>query len=452
MQITQQNLDALNAEITVQIVPADYEPQVEKSLKDYRKKMQMPGFRPGHVPASVVKQRYGKAILAEEINKVLQDAIYKHIADNKLPVLGNPLPKADGEIGDWENPSDFTFMYEIGLAPTIDVELNDKMKFERFVVDVDDKLIDKQVRDYGRRFGKMSNPEESGAEDLLDVRVQAVDKDGNVVEGGIDNNSTITIEDVTDKKVQKQLVGLKKDDSVVVNPMLLSGDHEAIARTLGVTHHDLHHFEGDVKLTVNNIHHVEMAEFNQELYDKLFPTGPVTSVDEMRAKVRENMQEVFAKDSNWMFKRSAASQLVETLNPALPDAFMKKWIAMSNEKPLTEEQIDAEYPAYAHGLRWQLIESSIIEKNEIKVTVDEAVAHVKNQYAERFAQYGLPVDDAQMETMAKELLAKREEAKNVYDVIFEDKVIEVVMSKCKVNDVKISFDEFLHKAQHQQMH
>jgi trigger factor len=300
MQITQQNLDALNAEITVQIVPADYEPQVEKSLKDYRKKMQMPGFRPGHVPASVVKQRYGKAILAEEINKVLQDAIYKHIADNKLPVLGNPLPKADGEIGDWENPSDFTFMYEIGLAPTIDVELNDKMKFERFVVDVDDKLIDKQVRDYGRRFGKMSNPEKSGAEDLLDVRVQAVDQDGNVVEGGIDNNSTITIEDVTDKKVQKQLVGLKKDDSVVVNPMLLSGDHEAIARTLGVTHHDLHHFEGDVKLTVNNIHHVEMAEFNQELYDKLFPAGTVTSVDEMRAKVRENMQEVFAKDSNWI--------------------------------------------------------------------------------------------------------------------------------------------------------
>jgi trigger factor len=322
------------------------------------------------------------------------------------------------------------------------------MKFEYFVVDVDDKLIDKQVRDYGRRFGKMSNPEKSGAEDLLDVRVQAVDKDGNVIEGGIDNNSTITIEDVTDKKVQKQLIGLKNEDTVVVNPMLLSGDHEAIARTLGITHHDLHHFEGEVKLTVNNIHHVEMAEFNQELFDKLFPAGTVTSVDEMRAKVRENMQEVFSKDSNWMFKRSAASQLVEALNPALPDAFMKKWIAMSNEKPLTEEQIEAEYPAYSHGLRWQLIETSIIEKNEIKVTVDEAVAHVKQQYADRFAQYGLPVDDAQVESMAKELLAKREEAKNVYDVLFEDKVIEVVKSKCKVNEVKIAFDEFLHKAQH----
>jgi trigger factor len=450
MQISQQNLDALNAEIKIQIVPADYELQVEKSLKDYRKKMQMPGFRPGHVPASVVKQRYGKAILAEEINKVLQDAIYKHIADNKLPVLGNPLPTADGEIGDWENPSEFTFTYEIGLAPEINVELNSKMKFENFVIDVDDKLIDKQVRDYGRRFGKMSNPEKSGAEDLLDVRVQAVDKDGNAIEGGIDNNSTVTIEDATDKKTQKQLIGLKKDDSVVVNPMELSGDHEAIARLLGITHHDLHHFEGDVKLTVNNIHHVEMAEFNQETFDKLFPAGTVTNVDEMRAKVRENMEEVFGRDSHWMFKRSAAKQLVESLNPSLPDAFMKKWIGMSNEKPLTEEQIEAEYPAYAHGLRWQLIESSIIEKNEIKVTVDEAVAHVKQQYADRFAQYGLPVEDAQLESMAKELLAKREEAKNVYDLLFEDKVIELIKTNCTVKDVKIPFDEFLHKAQHMQ--
>jgi trigger factor len=170
----------------------------------------------------------------------------------------------------------------------------------------------------------------------------------------------------------------------------------------------------------------------------------------MRAKVRENMEEVFGRDSHWMFKRSAAKQLVESLNPSLPDAFMKKWIGMSNEKPLTEEQIEAEYPAYSHGLRWQLIESSIIEKNEIKVTVDEAVAHVKQQYADRFAQYGLPVEDAQLESMAKELLAKREEAKNVYDLLFEDKVMELIKSTCSVKDVKIPFDEFLHKAQHMQ--
>ena len=161
MQITQHNIDALNAEIKVEIVPADYSALVEKSLKDYRKKMQMPGFRPGHVPASLVKQRYGKAVLAEEINKVLQDAIYKHIADNKLPVLGNPLPKGEDEVGNWDQPENFTFTYEIGLAPEINVELNDNITLEYALVDVNEELVNRQVIDYGRRFGKMSEPEQS---------------------------------------------------------------------------------------------------------------------------------------------------------------------------------------------------------------------------------------------------------------------------------------------------
>ncbi len=167
MQISQNNIDALNAEIKIDITAADYAPAVEKSLKNYRKNMQMPGFRPGHVPASVVKQRYGKAVLAEEINKMLQDAVYKHISENKLPVLGNPIPKEGDDVGDWDNPGDFSFTYEMGLAPEIEVNMDKKMKFDFQVIDVNDKLIDKQVRDYGRRFGKMSNPEKSGAEDLL---------------------------------------------------------------------------------------------------------------------------------------------------------------------------------------------------------------------------------------------------------------------------------------------
>jgi trigger factor len=448
MQISQNNIDALNAEIKIDITAADYAPAVEKSLKNYRKNMQMPGFRPGHVPASVVKQRYGKAVLAEEINKMLQDAVYKHISENKLPVLGNPIPKEGDDVGDWDNPGDFSFTYEMGLAPEIEVNLDKKMKFDFTVIDVNDKLIDKQVRDYGRRFGKMSNPEKSGAEDLMDITVKAVDADGKVIEGGINNNATVTIEDVTDAKTLKQLVGLSKEDTVVVNPHHLTADHEALARLLGITHHDLHHFEGNVQLTINNIHHVEVAEFNQELYDKLFPAGTVTNTEEMREKVRENMTEVFARDANWMFKRTAARQISEAINPSLPDAFMKRWIALSNEKPLTEEQVEAEYPTYAEGLKWQLIESKIIEKNEIKVTMEEAVDHLKKQYAERFAQYGLPVEDDRLEAMAKELLAKREEAKNVYDLLFEDKVMEFIKANCTINEVKLPFEEFLHKAQH----
>jgi trigger factor len=208
--------------------------------------------------------------------------------------------------------------------------------------------------------------------------------------------------------------------------------------------------EGNVTLTVNAVHHIEAAEWTQELFDKLFPEASVTNEEEMKAKVKENMTQVFSKDSHWMFKRTAARQLVDHFNPALPDAFMKRWIAMSNEKPLSPEQIEAEYPMYSQGLRWQLLETSIIEKNEIKVTMDEAIAHVKGQYTERFAQYGIPVEDDQLEQMAKELLAKKEEAKNVYDLLFEDKVMRVVKEKCKIKEVVVPFDEFLHRAQHMQ--
>ena len=444
MQITQHNIDALNAEIKVEIVPADYSDLVEKSLKDYRKKMQMPGFRPGHVPASLVKQRYGKAVLAEEINKVLQDAIYKHIADNKLPVLGNPLPKGEDEVGNWDQPENFTFTYEIGLAPEINVDLNDKIELELALIDVNEELVNRQIKDYSKRFGKMSEPEQSGSDDLLDVHIHGEN------EPKINANSTITIEDVKDSDTQNSLIGLKKGDTVTVNPHHLNHDHEALAKMLGITHHDLHHLEGNVTLTVNAVHHIEAAEWTQDLFDKLFPEASVTNEEEMKAKVKENMTQVFSKDSHWMFKRTAARQLVNHFNPALPDAFMKRWIAMSNEKPLSPEQIEAEYPMYSQGLRWQLLETSIIEKNEIKVTMDEAIAHVKGQYAERFAQYGIPVEDDRLEQMAKELLAKKEEAKNVYDLLFEDKVMHVVKEKCKIKEVVVPFDEFLHRAQHMQ--
>jgi trigger factor len=448
MQVLQNNIDALNAELTVEINSNDYQGSVEKALKDYRKKAQLPGFRPGHVPASLIKQRYGKAMLAEEVNKMLQDAIYKHISDNKLAVLGSPIPKADGETGDWDNPGDFTFVYEIGLAPNIEVELNDKMKFEYTTVAIDDKLIDRQVKDYSRRFGKMSEPEVSGADDLLDVTFQAIDSEGQIIEGGVNNNTTVIIDDVKDAGVRAQMTGLSKGSTLDLDPFLLSGDHESLSRMLGISHHDLHHFENHVRITVNSVHHIEPAEWTQELFDKIYPAGEVSSMDQMRVKISEELTKVFAKDSDWLFKRSMATTLVETVNPSLPDDFMKRWIMMSNNNPITMEQVEGDYPAYSNSVRWQLIESAIIEKEGIQVTVDDAMGQVKAEYASRFAQYGIPVDEERLDAMAKELLAKRDEAKNVYDSLFENKVMEVVKAKCTIVEKSMSFDEFVHQVQH----
>jgi trigger factor len=449
MNISQNSIDALNAELTINLEPADYSERFEKALKDYRKRAQIPGFRPGHVPVSLIKQRFGKSLLADEINTVIQDAIYKFIGDNKLNVLGNPLPiDSKEEVGNWDNPADFCFKFEIGLAPEFDLKLDKSQSFDYFKVNVDETIISRQMKDLARRYGKLSEPEVSEGEDLVMCSLEELNADGSVKEGGITSKTTITIEYITDAATKASLIGLKKEDTVVVNPHHLTTNHEDLAKMLGITHHDLHHLESSFRATVNELKRMAPHEFNQELFDKLFGEGTITSEQEMKDKVKADLETMFARDSDWMFKRAFIAQIVERINPSLPDAFLKRWIKMTNEKPVSEEQIEAEYPSYAGGLRWQMIENKIITENEIKVEVTEAVAHVKGLLAQQWAQYGLPADEDMLEEYAKKTLADREQAKNVYDSLYENKIIELVKANCTLNEQSLSYEEFVSKAQH----
>lgn len=449
MNITQKNLDALNAELTIRLEPADYNETYEKAIKDYRKNVNMPGFRPGHVPVTLVKQRFGKSILAEQINKMLQDAIYKHISENKINVLGNPLPvDTENDLGNWDNPSDFQFTYQLGIAPEFDLTLDSSMTFDLYRVDVNEELINRQVKDLARRYGKLSAPEVSEAEDMLMVDLAQLDADGAVLEGGIQSKTTVSVEYIKDVDTKNSLIGLKKDDNVKVNPHLLSTNHEDLARMLGITHDQVHHLSGLFQLTVTEIKRMEPAELNQELFDKLFSEGKVTSEAEMKERVKEDLEKMFEKDSEWLFKREFVKTIVEKVNPQLPDEFLKRWITMTNEKPITSDALDNEYPNYAGGLKWQLIETKIIRENEIKVSMEEANAHVKNILAERYAQYGMNLEEEQLEDLAKKTLSNREEVQNIYDFLYEDKVAKLVREKCTINAKKLNYDEFVHRVQH----
>ncbi|MFM9005395.1 MAG: trigger factor, partial [Flavobacteriales bacterium] len=208
MNIERKDIDTLNAELHIHLAPADYTERVDTAMKKYRKTMQMPGFRPGHVPMSVVKQRYGKSILAEEINRVIQDNLYKFLSENKIEVLGSPIPSNEHEeVGNWDNPGDFKFTYQLGLAPTINVDLSTSLTFDYYKVDVNDELINRQVKDLARRYGKMSDPETSEAEDMLMVELNELGEDGLLKEGGISNKTTVSIEFVKDTATKASLVG-----------------------------------------------------------------------------------------------------------------------------------------------------------------------------------------------------------------------------------------------------
>ncbi len=449
MNITQTNIDDLNAELTIVLEPADYQPGVDLALKNYRKQAQLPGFRPGHVPVGLIKQRFGKSFLAEEVNKKVQEAIDQHVRENQINVLGSPIPKADGEVkADWDNPSEFRFTYEMGLAPQLDIKLDKSESFTFLKVKIDDTLVNRQMKDMARRYGKLSEAEESSEDDMLIGNFEQIDAAGGVVEGGIKNRSTIYIETVASEELKKSMIGLKIGSSLDFDPNQLTKNHEELAQLLGITHHDVHHLEGNVRFTVEEIKRMTPHELNQELFDKLYGEGNVTSEAEMRVRVENEMSNMFSRDENYLFKRHFSREIVKRTNAGLPDEFLKRFIKMTNEKEVTEQQVDIEYPSYAQGLRWQLIENKIIRDNELRVSLDEAKDYAKGMLTRRFAEYGIPVEEEQLETYAERTLSNKEEARNIYDLLYENKVVELVKEKCAIVEKEVSYEDFIHEIQH----
>ncbi len=448
MEITRESIDALNAVLKIKVEPADYQSKFEDSLKKQRKQASMPGFRPGHVPMSVIKKRFGRAILAEELNTILNESIHKHISENGLNVLGNPLPIEPFEDeGDWENPSDFQFNYELGLAPQIELEKIKKLKVDYFKVKVDDKLIDRQSEDIRKRYGSLSEPSSSEENDMIVGTLVQLDSKDEILEGGIMNDATVSIEFVEDKKTKSSLIGLRAGDFVVVDPHKISQSHDDLGKMLGITHAEVHHLEGNFRLNVSEIKRLAPADVNQDLFDKVYGKDSVKDEKEFKSKIKEDLEKLFENDSHRLFKQRVAGTLVESMDLPLPDKFLKKWIVVANEEPLSEEQVEKEYPGYSKGLQWQLIENAIVREHDLKVNQDEIIEFMKQNIARQYAQYGLPMDDEMLTNFAKNSLQNRDEVNRVYEVLIEDKVVDVLKNDMKINEKEVSYDDFVKEAQ-----
>ncbi len=449
MNIERNDIDALNAELHISLAPADYTTNVEEAIKKYRKSAQIPGFRPGHIPVSLVKQRYGKSLLVEEINRLIQQSLSNYLRTNNVEALGFPIPAiGNDDVGNWDQPGDFKFRYHLGLAPNIEPNLDKTQVFSYYKVNVDDTMIDRQVKDLARRYGKMSDPEVSENEDMLICDFTELDETGEVQAGGITNKSTVSIEFVKDADTKNKLIGLKVDDVVTVNPHLLSESHEDLAKMLGIDHHALHELDSMFQLKVSEIKRIEPHAIDQELFDKLFGEGAVTSEEEMRTLTKTDLEQRFQRDSDYLFKRQFAKTITEQLNPQLPDAFLKRYIVMTNEKPVTLEMVEHDYPMYSAQLRWELIETKIIRQFELHVSSEEMTDHVKLIMAARYAEYGLPVEGEMLEGLAKQTLSNKDEYKKVRDFLFEEKMIALVKERCTIDEKKLSFDEFVVMVQH----
>jgi trigger factor len=445
MNVIRQDVDALNAVLKVEIAAADYQVKVKTTLEKYRKTAKIPGFRPGHVPMGMIQKQYGKAVLAEELNKIVNDTLYKFIEENKIEILGNPIPKEGNEVaGNFDQPDNFTFEYEIGLAPTFEIPLSNKSKYDYVKVKIDDTLLNKQVEDLRRRYGKLISVENVGEGDMILAQFVELNDAGEILEGGIMHSSTISMEFVEDKKVKKDLIGNGKGDKVVVKPSTVSRGPKDTAAMLGITEDALATISDKFQMTITEIKQMEMADLNQDLFDKLFGAGVVSTEKELKERITTDLTGMFANDSDRLLTREIYKDLVNKTKVDLPNEFLKRWIKLSNEKDISTEQIENEYNSYADNLKWQLIQGNIFKTNQIRLENAEVIEFTKGLLVSNYAQYGIPApEDQELTASAMQVLQNREEATRVYDMLAEQKLTNYFKSTVKLNEKHISYDDFI---------
>ena len=448
MNVIRQDVDALNAVLKITIAPEDYQKKVNAILDKHRKTAKIPGFRPGHVPMGMIQKQYGKAVLIEELNKVVNDTLSNYIRENKIEILGNPIPKEGVEVvGSFEKPEIFEFEYEIGLTPKIEVPLSSKSKYDYIKVKIDKDLVDKQIDDLRRRYGKLLSVDSIEDRDMILAQFVELKEDGSILEGGILHSSTISMEYVVDDKVKKELLGKVKNDKVVVKPSTVSRGAKDTAAMLGIKEEELSTISDKFQMTINEIKRMELAEMNQELFDKLFGPGAITSDKELRERISVDMAGMFSGDSDRLLTREIFNDLIVKTKVELPNKFLKRWIKLSQETPITDEQIDLEFDNYLKNLKWQLIQGTIFRENKIGLDNQEVIEFTKSLLISNFAQYGIPApEEKELLASAMQVLQNREEANRVYDMLAEQKLTQYFKTTVKLNEKEVSYDKFVEMA------
>ncbi|MCB0432992.1 MAG: trigger factor, partial [Mangrovimonas sp.] len=370
MNITRENIDALNAVVKVDIAKEDYSNKVEEILNNYRKTANIPGFRKGHVPYQMVKKQYGKAVLVDEVNKLLQDALNKYLTEEKLDVLGQPLPKPQDNL-DWDSEL-LSFEFELGLAPEFTVDLKSKKAITQYTIVADDKMIDEQVKRIQEQYGKL-------------VSQEAVEKDSEIrgtfknEEKGIENTVAITLDKFKGKATEKKFIGAKVGDVIELKTKGLYDDDHELMHALKVSHDEVHDLDIPVTFTIVEINKRELADLDQDLFDKLFGKDAVKSVTELRAKIKEDADKQFAQQADQKLLNDVTEYLVENTTFDLPAEFLQKWMQTAGEEPMDADQAKDEYEKSEKSLRYQLIEGKLIEDNNIQVTIEDIKGFTKER-------------------------------------------------------------------------
>jgi trigger factor len=443
MEVVKNQIDELNATLIVKVAKDDITENVEKSMKEYRRKANVPGFRPGHVPVGLIKKMYGNAIIAEELNKVVSNSLSEYLGAEKFNILGEPLPSEEQEQIDFGTQDKFEFVFDIGVAPEFEVKLTKRDKVNKFVIKVDDEMIQKYVDSYQQRFGGFEDAKKSTEESMLTVDLVQLNENNDVLEGGITvEAASLSIKMTKEEKIKKSFIGITEGIVIDFDVKKAFPNDAEIASLLKIDKDAVADLKPEFRLTVKEVKDFVKAEMNQEFYDKCFGENAVTTEEEFNNRVVEDIKVSFVRETKYKMLIDIREKLVEKLDLSLPEAFLKRWIVATN-KDITDEQIEQEFPRFIQDLQWTLIKGKIAKENELKVEEAQLKEAAKQQLIAQFSQYGMSyVPDEYLDKYAVEMLSKEEEANKLYEQEIEEKVIDFVAEAIKTEEKEVSMEEF----------
>ena len=435
MNITKENIDVLNAVVKVEISAADYQDKVATILQDYRKKADIPGFRKGQVPMGMIKKQYGKSIMIDEVNKLLQESLNNYLVEEKLDILGNPLPKMQDDF-DWD-AENYSFEFELGLAPEFDVKLDAKKKITQYNIVADEELLNKEVTNIQKRYGKIVMKDE--VEEGVTITGTFVNE-----EKEINKKSTIELVDVKGKINLKKFIGKKVGDVVELKTKGLFADDHKLMGALGLDHDAIHDLDVNITLTIEEINVTELSEINQELLDKVFGADVVKTEEELRTRIKEDAEKQFQTQADQQLLNAVTEYLVENTKFDLPAEFLKKWMAVAGEKPMTAEEANEEFDKSEKGLRYQLIEGKVLKDNDIKIDFEELKDFAKGFVKAQMAQYGqMNPEEKELDDIVQRVLSNQDEAKRLQEQLVSQKLLTFYKENITFKVKEVNYEEFV---------
>ncbi len=446
MNVSFQNIDKVSGLLTVKLEKADYQEKVDKSLKTFRQKAQIPGFRKGMVPMSLVKKMYGKSVIAEEVNKLLSEKVYDYIKNNNVNMLGEPLPNEEKQqVIDFDTMEEFEFVFDIALAPEFKAEVSNTDKVDYYTIEVTDEMVDNQVKAYTQRNGKYDQVSAYEDNDMLKGLIAELDENGNTKEGGIQVEGAVLMPSYMKNDEQKAIfANAKVNDVLVFNPNAAYDGHDAeIASLLKIEKEAAAEMKSNFSFQVEEITRFVPGDLNQELFDQVFGKDAVKTEEEFRAKVKEGIAAQFVADSDYKFLIDARKMLMEKVGKLeFPDALLKR-IMLLNNKEKGEEFVAENYEKSVEELTWHLIKEQLVKDNEIKVEQEDVINMAKDATKAQFAQYGMmTVPEDILENYAQEMLKKKENVDGLVGRVVEAKLATALKAKVTLNNKTVSMEEF----------